>query len=91
MATRTGPTLKNQVSASLPSSPVGSFQICWRPRGADRNQIGVLTDADGEMFESDPEATLVPGPTRQDATYSAAWICDIADITRDEVYVNVHA
>src|ERR1700722_583352 len=32
VATRTGPTLKNQVSASLPGFPFGIFQICRRPQ-----------------------------------------------------------
>jgi len=30
------------------------------------------------------------GPTRENATYSTAWVCSIADIAWDEVYVDVH-
>ena len=35
--------------------------------------------------------TLVLCRMGKDATYSATWVCNITDITWDEVYVNVHA
>ena len=42
------------------------------------------------MCACNPKQTLVLWRTGKDTTYSAGWVCNIADITRDEVYVDVH-
>jgi hypothetical protein len=41
------------------------------------------------MSAYDPKQTLVLWRTGKDTTYSAGWVCNIADITRYEVYVDV--
>jgi hypothetical protein len=54
--------------------------------GVKRTWIDAL-----QMSAPDPKRTLVLWQTGKDATYSTARVCNITDIPRDKVYVDVHA
>ena len=59
---------------------------------SDRAHVCPLSDQCAQSrIAFDPKQALVLWRTGKDATYSAAWVCNIADVTRDEVYVDVHA